>query len=148
MIGAFHIRQKYFTAISGIKIRGVEIPVFDEITDSTRVVNIDGATCYIVLQGQQSYQASVQGLKCDKTVHDITVRIVTRYPLGGGKKLSEEIAEAVDSKIRVNRDANKIGLNRVALAVSNSIVESGGDREVAFTHILTYQNYINDKIGD
>ena len=145
MIEATEIRTKYFSALNGIKINGVEIPVFDEIATSS--ATIAGAECYIVLQNQQSYPSAVQGLSCDKATHDITLRIVTRYAKDSGKKLSEQIAKEVDARIRENRDANKLGINRITLSLSNSIIETNDNNAIAYTHILIYQNYINNKIG-
>lgn len=139
------IRQKYFNALNGLKYDGVEVPIFADLVNPNETIPIiKGAETYIILQDQQTNDASIQTM-CDYDLSSfITVRIVTKFGLGGSKINCEDIAKLVDTEIRNGRDNNKIGIKNVILANSHTIVEVG-QSNVAFQYILTYNNIIKEE---
>ena len=136
------IRGKYITALSGLKYDNTLIPVFDEVVNpSATIPVINGAECYIILQGQQERDAGIQNFCTYRIEADITVRIVTKFGTVGGKKLSEDIAALVDGRIRSGRDTNKINVQQVDV-IEQSTVETSKEH-LAFQKILMYTNTIN-----
>lgn len=144
------IRQSYVNALSDIRINGVLIPVFDEIVNNASVIPtlpIAGSPeAYIVLQAQQESDNPVQ-TNCSHVINAyITVRIVTKYDVGGSKLLSENISKLVKNSIQLNRDvhklvSNEINIQNVKLEGSQTYTENAG-LENAFTKILQYNNIV------
>lgn len=136
------IRGKYITALSGLKYNNVVIPVFDEVVNpSATIPVINGAECYVILQNQQERDDGIQIYCQYRILADITVKVVTKFGTVGGKKLSEDIADLIDSKIRSGRNTNLISVADVSL-IERSTVESNKDN-LAFQKILIYTNTIN-----
>ena len=136
------VRGKYFQALSGLKYGNVAIPIFDEVVNPSAVIPvINGAECYVILQNQQERDDGVQIYCQYRILADITVKVVTKFGTTGGKKLSEDIADLIDSKIRSGRNTNLISVADVSL-IERSTVESNKDN-LAFQKILIYTNTIN-----
>ena len=136
------IRGKYIQALSGLKYNNVEIPIFDEVVNPSAVIPvINGAECYVILQNQQEREDGTQVFCQYRILADITVKVVTKFGTVGGKKLSEDIADLIDSKIRSGRNTNLISVANVSL-IERSTVESNKDN-LAFQKILIYTNTIN-----
>ena len=136
------IRGKYITALSGLKYNNVAIPIFDEVVNPSAVIPvINGAECYVILQNQQERDDGIQIYCQYRIIADITVKVVTKFGTTGGKKLSEDIADLIDSKIRSGRNTNLISVADVSL-LGRSTVESNKDN-LAFQKILIYTNTIN-----
>ena len=136
------IRGKYIQALSGLKYGNVAIPIFDEVVNPSAVIPvINGAECYVILQNQQERDDGIQIYCQYRILADITVKVVTKFGTTGGKKLSEDIADLIDSKIRSGRNANLISVADVSL-IERSTVESNKDN-LAFQKILIYTNTIN-----
>lgn len=136
------IRGKYIQALSGLKYGNVAIPIFDEVVNPSAVIPvINGAECYVILQNQQERDDGIQIYCQYRILADITVKVVTKFGTTGGKKLSEDIADLIDSKIRSGRNANLISVSDVSL-IERSTIESNKDN-LAFQKILIYTNTIN-----
>lgn len=136
------IRGKYITALSGLKYNNVVIPIFDEVVNpSTAIPVINGAECYVILQNQQEREDSTQVFCQYRILADITVKVVTKFGTVGGKKLSEDIADLIDAKIRNGRNGNLISVSNVSV-IERSTVESSS-QHLAFQKILIYTNTIN-----
>ena len=136
------IRGKYITALSGLKYNNVLIPVFDEVVNpSVTIPVINGAECYVILQNQQERDDGMQIYCQYRILADITVKVVTKFGTVGGKKLSEDIADLIDAKIRNGRNGNLISVSNVSV-VERSTVESSS-QHLAFQKILIYTNTIN-----
>ena len=136
------IRGKYITALSGLKYNNVVIPVFDEVVNpSATIPVINGAECYVILQNQQERDDGIQIYCQYRILADITVKVVTKFGTVGGKKLSEDIADLIDAKIRNGRNGNLISVSNVSV-VERSTVESSS-QHLAFQKILIYTNTIN-----
>ena len=136
------IRGKYITALSGLKYNNVLIPVFDEVVNpSATIPVINGAECYVILQNQQERDGGMQIYCQYRILADITVKVVTKFGTVGGKKLSEDIADLIDAKIRNGRNGNLISVSNVSV-VERSTVESSS-QHLAFQKILIYTNTIN-----
>ena len=136
------IRGKYIQALSGLKYGNVAIPIFDEVVNPSAVIPvINGAECYVILQNQQERDDGIQIYCQYRILADITVKVVTKFGTTGGKKLSEDIADLIDSKIRSGRNANLISVADVSL-IERSTIESNKDN-LAFQKILIYTNTIN-----
>lgn len=146
MILATEIRTAYFQALSSLKYKGVAIPIFDEIVNpNVQIPIIDNHSIYVILQNQQSYDSATQGLCCYKTTNDITIRIVAiSSGLTGSKKIVEEVANSIDTQIRIDRDYNNLSFNKIRLSISKSFIEKS-DANLAFIQILIYQNEIINK---
>lgn len=135
------IRGKYTEALKGLEYEGTPIPIFDEtVNPASAIPIINGAECYVVFQNQQERMAGIQNFCKIRIQADITVRVVTKYGLTGGKKLSEDIADIIDSRIRSYR-GNNIGVERVDL-IQRSTVEQGKEN-TAYQKILIYTNTLN-----
>lgn len=136
------VRGKYFQALSGLKYNNVVIPVFDEVVNpSATIPVINGAECYVILQNQQERDGGMQIYCQYRILADITVKVVTKFGTVGGKKLSEDIADLIDAKIRNGRNGNLISVSNVSV-VERSTVESSS-QHLAFQKILIYTNTIN-----
>ena len=136
------IRGKYITALSGLKYNNVVIPVFDEVVNpSATIPVINGAECYVILQNQQERDGGMQIYCQYRILADITVKVVTKFGTVGGKKLSEDIADLIDAKIRNGRNGNNISVSNVSV-IERSTVESSS-QHLAFQKILIYTNTIN-----
>ena len=136
------IRGKYITALSGLKYNNVLIPVFDEVVNpSAAIPVINGAECYVILQNQQERDGGMQIYCQYRILADITVKVVTKFGTVGGKKLSEDIADLIDAKIRNGRNGNNISVSNVSV-IERSTVESSS-QHLAFQKILIYTNTIN-----
>ena len=136
------IRGKYITALSGLNYNNILIPVFDEVVNpSVTIPTINGAECYVILQNQQERDGGMQIYCQYRILADITVKVVTKFGTVGGKKLSEDIADLIDAKIRNGRNGNFISVSNVSV-IERSTVESSS-QHLAFQKILIYTNTIN-----
>jgi len=83
-------RKAYFNKLSSISIAGKLIPVYDVVpAEAVAPFIILSSTSLTPLNDNLSfgYQA------------EILIDIVTRFPQGGGKKLSDDVANAIFSKV-------------------------------------------------
>lgn len=135
------IRQKYFQALNGLKYDSIEIPIFaDVVNPNVQLPEIKGAETYILLQDQQTNDANQ--VYCDYDVASlITVKVVTKFGLGGSKINCEDIARMIDEVIRNGRDSNNIGVKDVKLVNSFTTTEVT-QSSIAFQYVLTYQNTV------
>lgn len=131
-------------SLGGFFYDGVVIPIFDEEVVG-RVPALDSAEeVYILLQGQQTIDDSVQTV-CDyRLISDITIKVVTKFKGAGKKSLCENIGFAINNLIKGKRQISKIdGIDKIRLDVSRSIIEQSVSH-TAFSKVMIYRNYINN----
>lgn len=137
------IRGKYFDALKDFEFKGTKIPIFDEIVrTSTSIPTIDTAEVYILIQDQQEVDYAFQSM-CNYTIDAmLTIKVVTKFQGNGSKKLCEDIAVLIDSKIRDGRNKNKIGIRDVKLQVSRTITENS-TTSTAYQKVMIYSNVMD-----
>lgn len=146
-----NIRVAYITALIGLSVDGVDIPVFDEIVNpSVPTPNVRGSQgVYVVIQDQQEYDNAIQNACNYRRNANITVRVVTKWNTVGSKTLCEEIAADIDSRIRQGRDSHNLNigggfdLQKIELELTRTITETS-QTNIAFSKVLIYNNTVNN----
>jgi len=107
------VRKAYYALLTPLTIEGVEVPVFDEMVNtSVTIPTLRGAKVYVVIQDQQenegahTYCAYVQ--QCT-----ITIRIVTKF---NGVVVNKEVAELISNEIQ----------NRISDGKNHNLTNIGG----------------------
>lgn len=131
-------------SLGGLEYDGVIIPIYDEevVGATAKVGNAEDV--YILLQGQQTIDNSVQTV-CDyRLISDITVKVVTKFKGVGKKSMCEEIGFLALNSIKGERDISKLaGIDKIRLDVSRSMIEQS-ESQTAFSKVMIFRNYINN----
>jgi hypothetical protein len=93
---ASSLRKSIIDSISPLIVQGTTIPIFDEtVNPNTQLASFQGSQAYIIISGQ--IETETTDNKCGvRQSANITVDIVTKYPLnGGGKKACEDISNVI-----------------------------------------------------
>lgn len=137
---ATDIRVAIINAISPLTLSGTIIPVHD----TELPVNIDPA----IYQSSQAYVLITDQNETETTNNDCTIRqnvtfqisIVTKFPQGnGGKKLSENISNAIQEKMTLQYLTLPIDLQAINIRKNFSRVQiEQGTSQIAYQKILSY----------
>lgn len=123
---ATDIRGKVLTAIGILRHKTVTIPIFDEVVNpAIAIPAVDGAVgVYVLIQDQQEQYSSIQTVCAPRFDLNMTIRVVTKWGAVGKKKVCEDIADDILSKLRDARGASLIaGIQHVELITARSIAE-------------------------
>ena len=131
-------------SLGGLEYNGAIIPIFDEEVVGATAKISNAEEVYILIQGQQTIDDSVQTV-CDyRLISDITVKVVTKFKGVGKKSMCEEIGFLAMNLIKGKRDISKLtGIDKIRLDVSRSIIEQS-DSQTAFSKVMIFRNYINN----
>lgn len=137
---ATDIRKAIITAISPLTLSGTTIPVHD----SELPVGIVPA----IYLGSQAYVLITDQNEAETTNNDCSIRqnatfqisIVTKFPQGnGGKKLSENISNAIQQKMTLDYLILPADLQPIKIRKNFSRVQiEQGSSQIAYQKILSY----------
>lgn len=137
---ATDIRVAIINAISPLTLSGVTIPVYDsELPPTINPANYQNSAAYVLITDQN---------ETETTNNDCTIRqnatfqisIVTKFPQGsGGKKLSENISNAIQQKMTLQYLTLPIDLQAINIRKNFSRVQiEQGSSQIAYQKILSY----------
>jgi hypothetical protein len=93
---ASNLRKAIIDSISPLIVQGTTIPIFDEMVNpNSQLASFSGSQAYVLIREQNETETTDN--KCGvRQSANITVDIVTKYPLnGGGKKACEDISNVI-----------------------------------------------------
>jgi hypothetical protein len=137
---ATDIRIAVINAITPLTLSGVTLPVYDsELPPTINPANYVNSAAYVLITDQN---------EAETTNNDCTIRqnatfqinIVTKFPQGsGGKKLSENISNAIQQKMTLQYLTLPIDLQAVSIRknFSRTQIEQGSS-QIAYQKILSY----------
>lgn len=145
-----YVRKAYEFALSDIKIGNVLIPVFDEFANDDPAIIKRGSQsiqAYIVLQSQFEDNNAIQNMCSERYNAFISIRIVTIFPNGGGKLLSEQISDLVLKAIFPSRGntsivSDDIIIQDVKFEGSNTTQEFANNQS-AYSKIIQINTIVN-----
>jgi hypothetical protein len=137
---ATDIRKAIITAISPLTLSGVTLPVYDsELPPTILPANYQNSAAYVLITDQN---------ETETTNNDCTIRqnatfqisIVTKFPQGsGGKKLSENISNAIQQKMTLQYLTLPVDLQAINIRKNFSRVQiEQGSSQIAYQKILSY----------
>ena len=137
---ATDIRIAVINAITPLTLSGVTLPVYDsELPPTINPANYVNSAAYVLITDQN---------ETETTNNDCTIRqnatfqisIVTKFPQGsGGKKLSENISNAIQQKMTLQYLTLPIDLQAINIRKNFSRVEiEQGSSQIAYQKILSY----------
>ena len=137
---ATDIRIAVINAITPLTLSGVTLPVYDtELPPTINPANYVNSAAYVLITDQN---------EAETTNNDCTIRqnatfqinIVTKFPQGsGGKKLSENISNAIQQKMTLQYLTLPVDLQAINIRKNFSRVQiEQGSRQIAYQKILSY----------
>lgn len=137
---ATDIRKAVIAAISPLTLSGVTLPIYDtELPPGINPAVYQGSAAYVLITDQN---------ETETTNNDCTIRqnatfqinIVTKFAQGnGGKKLSENISNAIQLKMNLTDIVLPIDLQAINIRKNFSRVQiEQGSRQIAYQKILSY----------
>jgi hypothetical protein len=137
---ATDIRKAVIAAISPLTLSGVTIPIYDtELPPGINPAVYQGSAAYVLITDQN---------ETETTNNDCTIRqnatfqinIVTKFAQGnGGKKLSENISNAIQLKMNLTDIVLPIDLQAINIRKNFSRVQiEQGSSQIAYQKILSY----------
>jgi hypothetical protein len=137
---ATDIRKAIIAAISPLTLSGVTLPIYD--TELPPGINP------AIYQGSQAFVLITDQNETETTNNDCTIRqnatfqinIVTKFAQGnGGKKLSENISNAIQLKMNLTDIVLPIDLQAINIRKNFSRVQiEQGSSQIAYQKILSY----------
>ena len=137
---ATDIRIAVIDAITPLVLSSVTLPVYDtELPPTINPANYVNSAAYVLITDQN---------EAETTNNDCTIRqnatfqinIVTKFPQGsGGKKLSENISNAIQQKMNLTDIVLPIDLQAINIRKNFSRVQiEQGSSQIAYQKILSY----------
>ena len=137
---ATDIRVAIINAISPLTLSGVTLPVYDsELPPTINPANYVNSAAYVLITDQN---------ETETTNNDCTIRqnatfqisIVTKFPQGnGGKKLSENISNAIQLKMNLTDIVLPVDLQAINIRKNFSRTQiEQGTSQIAYQKILSY----------
>lgn len=137
---ATDIRVAVINAISPLVLSGVTIPVRDtELPPSINPANYQGSAAYVLITDQNEAETTNN----DCTVRQnatVQINIITKFAQGnGGKKLSENISNAIQQKMTLQYLNLPADLQLLNIRKNFSRVQiEQGSSQIAYQKILSY----------
>lgn len=137
---ATDIRIAVINAITPLTLSGVTLPVYDtELPPTINPANYVNSAAYVLITDQN---------EAETTNNDCTIRqnatfqinIITKFPQGsGGKKLSENISNAIQQKMTLQYLNLPVDLQAINIRKNFSRVQiEQGSSQIAYQKILSY----------
>lgn len=137
---ATDIRIAVIDAISPLTLSGVTLPVYDtELPPTINPANYVNSAAYVLITDQN--EAETTNNDCSIRQNAIfQINIVTKFPQGsGGKKLSENISNAIQLKMNLTDIILPGDLQAISITknFSRTQIEQGSS-QIAYQKILSY----------
>lgn len=137
---ATDIRIAVIAAISPLTLSGVTLPVFDtELPPGINPANYQNSAAYVLITDQNESETTNNDCSIRQSAN-FQISIVTKFPLGsGGKKLSENISNAIQQKMNLTDIVLPADLQAINLKKEFSRVQiEQGVSQIAYQKILSY----------
>jgi hypothetical protein len=137
---ATDIRIAVINAITPLTLSGVNIPIYDtELPPTINPANYVNSAAFVLITDQNEAETTNNdcSIRQDATIQ---INIVTKFPQGsGGKKLSENISNAIQQKMTLDYltlpgDLQAINIRK---NFSRTQIEQGSS-QIAYQKILSY----------
>jgi len=137
---ATDIRIAIIAAISPLTLSGVTLPVYDtELPPGINPANYQGSAAFVLITDQN--EAETTNNDCSIRQNAIfQINIVTKFAQGnGGKKLSENISNAIQQKMTLDYLTLPGDLQAISIRknFSRTQIEQGSS-QIAYQKILSY----------
>ena len=137
---ATDIRIAIIDAITPLVLSGVTIPVRDtQLPPTINPANYQGSAAYVLITDQNETETTNND--CDiRQNATFQISIITKFPQGnGGKKLSENISNAIQQKMNLNDIVLPGDLQAINIRKNFSRVQvEQGSSQIAYQKILSY----------
>jgi hypothetical protein len=137
---ATDIRIAVINAISPLVLSGVTIPVRDtELPPSINPANYQNSSAYVLITDQNENETTNNDCSIRQNA-TFQINIITKFPQGsGGKKLSENISNAIQQKMTLDYLTLPGDLQAVNIRKNFSRVQiEQGTSQIAYQKILSY----------
>lgn len=137
---ATDIRVAIINAISPLTLSSVTIPVYDtELPPTINPANYVNSAAYVLITDQNETETTNNDCTIRQNV-TFQISIVTKFPQGtGGKKLSENISNAIQQKMTLQYLTLPIDLQAINIRKNFSRVQiEQGSSQIAYQKILSY----------
>ena len=137
---ATDIRKAIIAAISPLTLSGVTLPVYDtELPPSINPANYQGSQAYVLITDQNEAETTNNDCSIRQNA-TFQINIVTKFAQGnGGKKLSENISNAIQLKMTLDYLTLPADLQAINITknFSRTQIEQGSS-QIAYQKILSY----------
>jgi hypothetical protein len=137
---ATDIRIAVIDAITPLVLSGVTIPVHDtELPPTINPANYQGSAAYVLITDQNEAETTNNDCSIRQNA-TFQINIVTKFPQGnGGKKLSENISNAIQQKMNLTDIVLPGDLQAINIRKNFSRVQiEQGSSQIAYQKILSY----------
>jgi len=137
---ATDIRIAVINAITPLTLSGVTLPVYDtELPPSITPANYQGSAAFVLITDQNEAETTNNDCSIRQNA-TFQINIVTKFAQGnGGKKLSENISNAIQLKMNLNDLVLPGDLQAVNIRKNFSRVQiEQGSSQIAYQKILSY----------
>jgi hypothetical protein len=137
---ATDIRIAVINAITPLTLSGVTIPIYDtELPPTINPANYVNSAAFVLITDQNEAETTNNdcSIRQDATIQ---INIVTKFPQGsGGKKLSENISNAIQQKMTLDYLTLPDDLQAINIRknFSRTQIEQGSS-QIAYQKILSY----------
>lgn len=137
---ATDIRKAVIAAISPLTLSGVTIPVYDtELPPGINPANYQGSAAFVLITDQNEAETTNNDCSIRQNA-TFQINIVTKFAQGnGGKKLSENISNAIQLKMTLDYLTFPADLQVLEIRknFSRTQIEQGAS-QIAYQKILSY----------
>jgi hypothetical protein len=137
---ATDIRIAIINAISPLTLSGVTIPIYDtELPPSINPANYQGSAAFVLITDQNEAETTNNDCSIRQNA-TFQISIITKFPQGnGGKKLSENISNAIQQKMNLTDIVLPGDLQAINIRKNFSRVQiEQGSSQIAYQKILSY----------
>lgn len=137
---ATDIRKAIISAISPLTLSGVTLPVYDsELPPTINPANYQNSAAYVLITDQNEIETTNNDCSIRQNA-SFQISIVTKFPQGsGGKKLSENISNAIQQKMTLQYLILPADLQAINIRKNFSRVQiEQGSSQIAYQKILSY----------
>jgi hypothetical protein len=137
---ATDIRIAVINAITPLTLSGVTLPVYDtELPPTINPANYVNSAAYVLITDQNEAETTNNDCSIRQNA-TVQINIVTKFPQGsGGKKLSENISNAIQLKMTLDylTFAGDLQVLEIRKNFSRTQIEQGSS-QIAYQKILSY----------
>jgi hypothetical protein len=137
---ATDIRIAVINAISPLTLSGVTLPIYDtELPPGINPANYQNSAAYVLITNQDESETTNNDCSIRQSAN-LQISIVTKFPQGsGGKKLSENISNAIQQKMTLDYLNLPADLQLINIRKNFSRVQiEQGVSQIAYQKILSY----------
>ena len=137
---ATDIRIAVINAITPLTLSGVTLPVYDsELPPTINPANYVNSAAYVLITDQNEAETTNNDCSIRQNA-TFQINIVTKFPQGsGGKKLSENISNAIQQKMNLDDLIFPLDLEVINIRKNFSRTQiEQGTSQIAYQKILSY----------